>query len=212
VNGKYTIWLFVILAIGVPAGAFTAYNFYERKFSKLPVMGPQEKINGVIKYHSIDEFEFVSQEGKTFAGSDWDERIVVADFFFTTCPTICPAMTANLKRIQQSFAENEIFINSFSVDPERDSVSRLDWYARRFQINGGNWKLLTGEKKDIYRLARNSFRVVATDGDGGEGDFIHSEKLVLIDKQKRIRGYYDGTSEKETNKLIADIKKLQHEK
>ena len=121
-------------------------------------------------------------------------------------------MTSNLKRVQQAFGEGEILINSFSVDPQRDSAVQLKKYAEKFKINSANWQLLTGDKKDIYKLARNSVMIVATDGDGGPDDFIHSEKLVLIDKQKKIRGYYDGTSKKETDQLIYDIKKLIHEK
>jgi protein SCO1/2 len=97
------------------------------------------------------------------------------------------------------------------VDPERDNPGVLKNYAQRMKIETGNWDLLTGTKKDIYRMARNSFLAVATDGDGGPEDFIHSEKLVLIDKQKRIRGFYTGTSDQEVKQLIIDIKKLLHE-
>ena len=96
-------------------------------------------------------------------------------------------------------------------DPERDNPERLRSYVNKFSINTNNWQLLTGTKTEIYRLARNGFMIVATDGDGGPEDFIHSEKLVLIDKQRRIRGYYNGTNSAEVNNLINDIKKLQHE-
>jgi len=120
-------------------------------------------------------------------------------------------MTNSLKKVQQAFKEDEILIRSFSVDPERDSVAQLRKYAGQFGINTSNWELLTGDKKEIYKFARNGFMIVATDGDGGPNDFIHSEKLVLIDKQKRIRGYYDGTSGNQVKQLIADIKKLKHE-
>jgi protein SCO1/2 len=114
--------------------------------------------------------------------------------------------------VQAAYANNEqLLLNSFSVDPTRDSVERLKTYANQFGI-GGNWNLLTGNKTDIYRLARKSFSVVATDGDGGDQDFIHTEKLVLIDKQKCIRGYYSGTADSDVQQLITDIKKLQNEK
>ena len=103
-------------------------------------------------------------------------------------------------------------LSSFTVDPVSDSISVLQNYAMKYGVSADQWQLLTGDKKQIYRLARNSFRVVATDGDGGPGDFIHSEKLILLDKEQRIRGYYDGTSQKEVNKLIRDIKKLRNEK
>jgi protein SCO1/2 len=104
-----------------------------------------------------------------------------------------------------------IRLASITVDPERDNPGVLKNYAQRMKIETGNWDLLTGTKKDIYRMARNSFLAVATDGDGGPEDFIHSEKLVLIDKQKRIRGFYTGTSDQEVKQLIIDIKKLLHE-
>jgi protein SCO1/2 len=121
-------------------------------------------------------------------------------------------MTSNLKKVNRAYeADNEIFFNSISVDPDRDNPGQLKAYAKRFHIETSNWDLLTGNKKDIYKLARNSFMVVATDGDGGPDDFIHSERLVLIDKQRKIRGYYNGTSEKDTDQLIADIKKLKNE-
>ena len=122
-------------------------------------------------------------------------------------------MTRSLKTVQDAFEEERdgILFNSFSIDPGRDHPGRLKIYAQKFSIATDNWQFLTGDKKDIYKLARNGFRIVATDGDGGPNDFIHSEKLVLIDRQRRIRGYYDGTNLEDVNNLIHDIKKLQHE-
>ncbi len=118
----------------------------------------------------------------------------------------------NMKKVQNAYNnDDKIVFTSFSVNPEADSAARLKKYVSQFNISTDNWDLLTGNKKEIYKLARNSFLVVATNGDGGPTDFIHSDKLILIDKQKRIRGYYDGTSEKETNDLIHDIKKLKNE-
>jgi protein SCO1/2 len=121
-------------------------------------------------------------------------------------------MTKNLITVQQSYINSDdLLLVSFSVDPERDSAKRLAEYAGKFSIDETKWQLLTGSKKEIYRLARKSFKVTATDGDGGADDFIHSNKLILIDTKKRIRGYYDGTDEKETTQLIKDIKKLENE-
>ena len=121
-------------------------------------------------------------------------------------------MTKNLKQVRKKYeGDNEILFNSISVDPGRDNPGQLKAFARRFQAETVAWEFLTGNKRDIYKLARNSFMVVATDGDGGPDDFIHSEKLVLIDKQRRIRGYYNGTSDKETDQLVTDIKKLKNE-
>jgi protein SCO1/2 len=121
-------------------------------------------------------------------------------------------MTNSLKTVQEAYKDDPtILLHSISIDPERDSATQLRKYADQYEINTKNWSLLTGNKKDIYKMARNSFMIVATDGDGGPDDFIHSEKLVLIDTKKRIRGYYDGTSSKEVNQLIRDIKKLKNE-
>ena len=201
---KYSIWLFVVLVVVVPLTAFGIINWYESNMQKLPVYG--NNINQLIS------FKMNNQQGKNITNKNWEGKIVVANFFFTHCPVICPKMTRNLKEVQESFIDDDqVLINSFSVDPGRDSVQRLLTYASQFGIKTDNWNLLTGDKKDIYRLARKSFLVVATDGDGGENDFIHSDKVILLDFNKRIRGYYDGTNTNEMKQLIKDIKKLKEE-
>jgi protein SCO1 len=201
---KYSIWLFIGIVVSLPILAFELINWYENKFQALPVYN--------VKEQTISDFKMVNQQGKAITLADWNDKIVVADFFFTHCLSVCPKMTNNLKKVQAVYLnDNDILINSFSVDPERDSAGRLKSYANQFGVNDAKWNLLTGNKKEIYRLARKSFSIVATDGDGGPDDFIHSENLVLVDKRGRIRGYYNGTSEKETKKLINDIKKLKVE-
>jgi protein SCO1/2 len=200
---RSSITLFVLLVFIVPLTAYALLNVYERRWEKLTVYASGRP---------VADFTLTNQDGKEVSTALWSNKIVVSNFFFSHCPVVCPKMMANLKRLNISLqGDKEILINSFSVDPERDSVARLKKYADQFGIDTRQWDLLTGQKKDIYKLARNSFMVVATDGDGGPADFIHSDKLVLIDKQKRIRGYYDGTSETETNQLLLDIKKLKHE-
>ena len=210
---KLSIWLLATMVFIIPCGAFAFYTFYEKNFERLPIYGKTNVVNNKNEYHTIPDFELTNQETKVISTNDWNDRIVIADFFFTHCPVVCPKMTSSLRKVQNAFREeeNDILINSFSIDPERDDPARLKNYAEKFSINTHNWHLLTGEKKEIYKLARNGFMIVATDGDGGPEDFIHSEKLVLIDKHRRIRGYYDGTNPKEVNNLIHDIKKLQHE-
>jgi protein SCO1 len=164
------------------------------------------------KNHTIDDYQLTNQRGEQVSTTKWKNKIVVANFFFTHCPSICPKMTKNLITVQQSYINSDdLLLVSFSVDPERDSAKRLAEYAGKFSIDETKWQLLTGSKKEIYRLARKSFKVTATDGDGGADDFIHSNKLILIDTKKRIRGYYDGADEKETTQLIKDIKKLENE-
>lgn len=201
------IW-FVLLVFVLPFSAYGVYNLIKNS-RPLPIYGNVEEGND----HRVGEFKMTDQLGIEYTNEAWKDRIVVADFFFTSCPTICPSMTKSLKRVQDIYKnDKQVIITSFSVDPETDSAATLKDYAKRYGVLNDKWHLLTGEKKAIYRLARNSFKVVATDGDGGPGDFIHSEKLVLLDRRQRIRGYYDGTDEKEVNKLIRDIKKLRNEK
>ena len=205
-----TIWLFGLIVFVLPIAVFAGINWYQKHLGKLPVFG--EKKEAVkTRYHQISNFALYNQDGEKTTTNHWQGRIVIADFFFTHCPVVCPAMTKNLKKIQDRFSNEDVLINSFTVDPERDSIAQLKLYSSRFGINKANWQLLTGNKADIYRLARNSFMITATDGDLGSEDFIHSEKLVLIDKQKRIRGYYQGTNDEEIQQLIIDIKKLKDE-
>ncbi|HEU0111099.1 MAG TPA: SCO family protein [Flavisolibacter sp.] len=198
---KYSIWLFVAAVVLLPVGVFAIVKWYEHGFTKLPVLGPE--------HHSIADYQLVNQYGATTSIKDWNDKIVVANLFFTHCPVVCPKMIRNLKKVQQLYAgDEELMINSFTVDPERDSVGQLLEYATRMDIQK-NWQLITGSKKDIYKLARKSFLVVATDGDGGPDDFIHSELLILIDKQKRIRGFYNGTVSGEVDDLLRDINRLK---
>lgn len=200
---NYSIWIFVAAVVLLPMGVFAIVKCYENSFTKLPIMGGSE--------HVIENFTMLDHHGGTTSTDEWKNKIVVADFFFTHCPTVCPKMTRSMKKVQQAYLNNpEINLYSITVDPERDDTARLRSYANEMDIKG-NWKLLTSEKKHIYKLARNSFKVVATDGDGGPGDFIHSELLVLIDKEKRIRGYYNGTIEGEVEELLKDIGRLRRE-
>jgi protein SCO1/2 len=193
---RFNIWLFLGIVIVFPLTVFAIVNWYERTVQSLPVL--------INKEHRIGDFKLINQQGNKSTTEEWRGKIVVANFFFTHCPVICPKMTANLKKLH-------LMLVSFSVDPQRDSVAELKKYTERFYINENNWQLLTGSKKEIYRLARKSFQVAATDGDGGDNDFIHSDQLILIDSKKRIRGYYEGTEKKEIAQLIRDIKKLEHE-
>lgn len=202
---KSTTIFFAIMVFIIPVSAWALLNWYEKKIQALPVMGKT-------KEHRINNFHLINQDGKQSSLADWENKIAIVDFFFTHCPSICPQLTKSLQRIQETYkTDSEIFLNSFTVDPERDSSAQLKKYAGKYNLDTRNWNFLTGDKKEIYKLARNSFMIVASDGDGGPEDFIHSEQLVLIDKQKRIRGYYSGTSDNEVNQLITDIKKLKHE-
>ena len=175
---------------------------------KLPVYSPsmvseelvEEEIRYVKKYHRINPFSMVNQNGETVTEMDYLDKIYVADFFFTTCPNICPMMTANMLYIQEKLKEDDIMLASFSVTPEIDTVEVLKEYSLDKGVNDEKWNLMTGDREQIYNLARKSFL---------ENQMIHTENFVLIDKEKRIRGYYDGTKLEEMEKLLADIEILK---
>lgn len=166
--------------------------------------------------HTIQEFSFTDQTGKSYGSKDLKGKIYVAEYFFTTCGTICPVMNAEMQRVQEAYKGNDKFkILSFTVDPETDSVAQMKIYADGHGANPKQWHFLTGDKKDLYKLARRSFFVLKpaeaqNQGDVGS-DFIHTNYFVLVDTQKRIRGYYDGTDSREVDKLIKDIQKLLEE-
>src|SRR5687768_11001079 len=199
---KYSPWLFVLAIVLLPAAVFGVVQWAEGRYRSLPVLSTPA--------HRIDNFELTNQNGTTTGLGTWENRIVVAHVFFTHCPSICPKMIYQLKRVQAYAEVPDLLIASFTVDPERDSSRRLQQYAAQWDIKD-NWQLLTGDKKVLYRLARKSLQLTATDGDGGPDDFIHSELLVLIDKKKQIRGFYEGTDEASVNRLVQDIRKLSRE-
>ena len=164
------------------------------------------------KFHKIAPFSLTNQNGLTVTEKDYMNKIYVADFFFTTCPSICPKMTANMVLIQENIkTDNQVLLLSFSVTPEIDSVQQLKSYAIEKGVIDSKWNLLTGNKKEIYELARKSYLAVKTDGDGGEHDMIHTENFILVDPEKRIRGFYDGTDINAMDELLSDIKVLQME-
>jgi len=164
----------------------------------------------VKKYHTIGDFELVNQNGDTITHKTYSDKIYIADFFFTTCPTICPVMTANMADIQDVIkTDPEVMLLSHSVTPDIDSVPQLKKYALEKGVIGSKWNLVTGSKKEIYELARKSYLAVLTNGDGGPYDMIHTENFILVDKERRIRGFYDGTSKDEIDQLLSDLEVLK---
>jgi len=164
------------------------------------------------KYHKISDFDLVNQNGDTITGETYDDHIYVADFFFTTCLTICPIMTNNMIRIQEKIKNDpEVLLLSHTIFPVADSVPVLKKYAVEKGVIDSKWNLVTGNKKQIYDLARKSYLVSKTDGDGGPYDMIHTENFVLVDKTKRIRGFYDGTDSAAIDDLLRDIEILKGE-
>lgn len=161
-------------------------------------------------YHTISDFSFISHLGDTVTNDILEDKILITDFFFTTCPTICIDMSKNMAKIQEEFlAEKRVMLLSHTVDPERDSVPQLYDYAERYNVVPRKWLLLTGDKKELYDMARNSYLIsAAIPGDGGEHDFIHDNHFVLVDKEGRVRGFYDGTSDEDVERCMDDAKKL----
>jgi protein SCO1 len=172
-------------------------------------------------WHTVGNFSLTNQEGKTITWDSLKGKIVIADIFFTRCPTICPGMTMNMKRLAESIhngkrvgdkANKKIHFLSFSIDPDRDSVPQLKKWANRFQINPDQWWLVTGNKQEIYNLAINEMKMFAEDGKGVDTNFIHSDRFVLIDSSRHVRGYYNGLDSAALSKLSSDLVLLTMEK
>lgn len=164
----------------------------------------------VKKYHTIADFALTNQNGKLVTQKDYENKIYIADFFFTTCPTICPIMTKNMAGIQDKILnDDDVMLLSHSVTPDIDSVPQLKKYAMEKGVKDSKWNLVTGDKRQIYELARKSYMAVKTDGDAGPYDMIHTENFILVDKERRIRGFYDGTNTEEMEQLLRDLKILK---
>lgn len=197
----------------------TSFYYILQPKVTLPIFSPnmvssnlvEESIHHVKKYHKISNFSLTNQNGETITQEHYDNKIYVADFFFTTCPSICPIMTENMFYIQEKTINKDILLVSYSVTPEIDSVAQLKKYAIEKGVDNNRWNLLTGEKKDIYELARKSYLVAKNNGDGGKYDMIHTENFVLVDSKRRIRGFYDGTDTESMNQLIDDVYILKKE-
>ncbi len=188
--------------------------------TKLPVYNPadvnpilvDDAVRHISKDHRIANFSLLDQNGDTITQENFKDKIYVADFFFTRCQTICPVMTVNMGDLQEYFKNDEdIKFISHSVTPIIDSVSVLRAYADKKGINDKKWHITTGDKMHIYELARKSYFAVLDEGDGGEQDFIHTEQFILVDKNRQIRGFYDGTDKEEMQRIIKDIEILKKE-
>ena len=214
---KFKIFGLLMLGISVVI-ILLFYNALQPK-KTLPVYQPADfnpelvapELAHVKKYPVIQDFSLVNQNGDTITERDYEGKIYVADFFFTTCLTICPIMTGNMEYLQQEILDDpEVLLLSHSVTPEIDSVPRLKEYALEKGVIDSKWNLVTGDKKQIYELARKSYLAVKTDGDGGPFDMIHTENFILVDQNKRIRGTYDGTKKEEMERLLEDLKILKN--
>jgi protein SCO1/2 len=218
---KRIFFLGLLLLVCIPI----AYHFTTSKKDKpLPIINPidvnEEMVDPEMLRlgigHHIGAFSFQNQDADFISTKDMKGKIAVVEYFFTTCKSICPVMNMHMQQVNAAFKKDkDVQIFSFTVDPETDDIAQMKKYATSHQATSGKWHFLTGEKADLYALARKSFFVLKPAeaqnlGDAGS-DFIHTNNFVLVDKQLRIRGYYDGTSQKEVNQLISDIKRLQKE-
>jgi len=166
-------------------------------------------------YHTVQDITLTNQLGKEVSiNKDLAGKIVVVNFMFTTCPTICPRLTGNMLLLQRAFRKNDTTVHlvSMTVDPTRDSFPALRAYADRYNVNHDHWWFLTGNRDTIYNFARNELKVTMQPGTGGTDDFIHSQKIVLLDRERNIRGYYDGLDSAELKRCSDDIVLISLEK
>ena len=210
-----------LIFLGIFAALVVGIYLMIRPSDKLPIYHPNQldrrlvdpTVRGTKGEHHTLDFSLTDQTGNTFTQADVGDRIVVADFFFTTCKTICPKMTTEMARVHDAFKdEPRLLLLSHSVTPEMDSVEVLAAYADLHGADPARWRFLTGPRKQIYALARRSYFAAMDEGDGGPDDFVHTENFVLVDPQRRLRGFYDGTKTEDVDRLIADLKKLLKEK
>lgn len=192
----------------------------QRNKGKLPILGRKdikEKVNhGSITYdtifHTIADFSFINQDSGIVTNETFNNKIYVADFFFTTCPTICPIMKTQMLRVYTNFEDNnQVMFLSHTIDPEYDTVALLHDFANRLGVSSTKWHFVTGLKEDIYTIGQNSYMVTAMEDESEPGGYLHSGAFILVDKERRIRGLYDGTDEDQVDRLINDIPKLLKE-
>lgn len=216
---RYKFYLFGFFIF---SAAFLSISFYLlTPKKKLPIFNPSDvnpelvdsTVQHVSKYHTIANFSFINQNGETVTQKNYEGKIYVADFFFTTCPTICPIMQDNMVEIQNEFKNNpDVMLLSHTVMPHIDSVPVLKKYALDKGVIDSKWNLVTGDKKDIFYIARKSYLAVKTENEGELYDMVHTENFILVDRQKRVRGFYDGTNQSEIKRLAEDIRFLLKER
>lgn len=190
------------------------------KNEKLPVLGRKEiknvdfdgKITADTIYHSIPDFSFTNQDGETVTQKTFKDKIYIADFFFTTCPTICPIMKTQMLRVYEKYKDNSnVLILSHTIDPKYDTVEVLHEFADRLGVSSDTWHFVTGDQDKIYDIGQNSYMVTAMEDPDEPGGYLHSGAFLLVDKQRRIRGIYDGTKAEKVDILMKDVDKLLKE-
>ncbi|HSH64448.1 MAG TPA: SCO family protein [Bacteroidia bacterium] len=201
----------ILISIAVVVFIYAFFIYDKHKPTRyLPIYGEKEyeSRNGRTDtaFHTIQNFHFTNQDGKEVSQNDFNGSIYVTDFFFTTCRSICPIMSTQMEKVYSKYKGNkEVKFLSHTVDPEVDTVAQLKAYAIKHNADASQWMFVTGDKKELYNIARTGYLLNAEQGDGGPDDFIHTQNFALIDKDKRIRGFYDGTDSTDINHLINDI-------
>ncbi|MEL0455435.1 SCO family protein [Flavobacteriaceae bacterium SZ-1-7] len=208
--------VFLIISAIIVTIIYNTLNVYQPLPIYQPAMVSMDLVDSTLqyqkKYHKIADFSLVNQNGKTVTQDDYKDKIYVADFFFTTCQTICPIMTDHMVDIQKEILnDDDVMLLSHSVTPEIDTVAQLKRYALKKGVNDKKWNLVTGDKKQIYELARKSYLAVKDNPYAGPFDMIHTENFMLIDKKRQIRGFYDGTNKEDIGRLLNDIEILKEE-
>lgn len=213
----------MLMVIILPLGSYLVVN----SLSKDAVMMPKRYFYDTVlsatrdgkttpdtQWHKVKPFKLTNQFGKEVSLDDLPGKIIIADFFFTSCPSICPTLTRNMKRLQDAFVKTDTIVRfvSFTVDPERDSAQRLKAYGDRFRINHDTWWMLTGSKKDIYDIALNEFKANIAQEEGVDTGFIHTDKIFLLDKDRVVRGWYNGLDSNKLDLLIKDVVLLNMER
>lgn len=206
-NKKITIFLVAFFIILSAVFMTHYYNVMREQPKRLPVRGEGD--------HRVRSFAFVNQDGKTVTNKDVEGKVYVVEYFFTTCKGICPKMNENMAEVYQAFRGNDdVMILSHTVDPKKDTVEAMKAYSLQFEADPKQWLFLTGDKKELYDMARYSYLVTAVDDTAQvdiQSDFIHTDRFVLVDRTGRIRGQYEGTNKASVQQLIGDIKELLRE-
>ena len=209
---RYLIFIYFLVIFGCVDKEPVAFH--------LPVLSPKDldpnwvdqSLHNVENPHTVPDFSFTNQHGNSISSESVHGKIIAVNYFFTTCPSICPTLTNNMKRVQDAFLDdNDVIILSHTVYPDHDTPEVLSAYADLYDIKSEKWHLLTGEKEKIYEMARKGhFAVTGEIGDDTDS-FIHTENFVIVDKKSRIRGLYNGTNPHDVNRFIEDIKLLKKE-
>jgi protein SCO1/2 len=202
-------WLLLLIPV-VFIAWYIKNTIEDKPLRTLPYFGQKNSIKkGDTVFHKVKPFCFINQYNQKVTEESVKNKIYVTDFFFTTCQSICPIMSTQLERVYTQFStNNEVMILSHTVSPEEDSVNILKQYAMLHGVKDKRWLFLTGDKKQLYHMARHAYLLNNEYGLGDADDFIHTQNFALVDKEKHLRGFYDGTDSADVTRLISDIKLL----